>query len=212
MKKRIAIIDYGLGNLFSVKQACNHLNVEAKITSSVNEIENADALILPGVGAFATAMENLKSSSLVTPLLQFAKTGKPFIGICLGMQLMLTESEEFGKHKGLNLIEGVVKKFPKIDKEGVNNKVPQIQWNRVYKKNTTVSSLFKNLKEGDFMYFVHSYYCQPKESNIIYAETKYAGINYASILINNNLIGIQFHPEKSAKKGLEIYENIINLI
>ncbi len=212
MKKKIAIIDYGLGNLFSVEQACSHLGVEAKITSCANEIENADGLILPGVGAFGVAMENLKKNNLVNPLLQFAKSGKPFIGICLGMQLMFTESEEFGQHKGLNLIEGIVRKFPKQNKEGINNIIPQIQWNTIHNKKKSVNPILNNLEDGSFMYFVHSYYCQPKDDNLIYMETNYSGINYTSIVIKNNIIGIQFHPEKSAQKGLDIYRSIIKLM
>jgi len=212
MKKRIAIIDYGLGNLFSVKQACKTVGLEAIITSDQKTISSSDMVILPGVGAYGVAMNNLNKKNLIPVLNRVVLEGKPFIGICLGMQLMFSESEEFGIHKGLDFFKGKIKKFAS-NKNNFNFRVPQIQWNTISKTNgVKANSFFNFLENKSYMYFVHSYYCVPKNKSHIVANTNYAGIKYPSIVKNKNIIGIQFHPEKSGKQGIEIYKKLTELI
>lgn len=213
MKKKVSIIDYGLGNLFSVKQACVTVGLDALITASPEDILNSDMLILPGVGAYGIAMENLEKAQLIPALKAFVATGKPFVGICLGMQLMLTESVEFGQHKGLNLIPGKTKKFESKSIDGEYFAVPQIQWNQLKKSNNVDKNDFFNfLNDGDYMYFVHSYYCVPEAKSTIVTTTNYAGEEYPSIIQYKNCIGIQFHPEKSGLIGINIYKQLKQLI
>ena len=156
MMKKVVIIDYQLGNLFSVLQACKTIGIEAVISSNIKEIESANAIILPGVGAFPEAMNNLNNLELVQPIIESVKKGKPIFGICLGQQLLLTESEEFENCQGLNLVAGNIKRIPSL----INNekvKVPQIAWNQIIKPDNLSweSTPFKELQNKDFMYFVH---------------------------------------------------------
>jgi len=210
-RKKIAIIDYQLGNLFSVKQACAYLGEDPVITTNKEEILGADYVILPGVGAFGDAMHNLESLDLVKPIKEFIASGKPFMGVCLGLQLLFTESEEFGRSKGLNLIEGVVKKFQSSYTNGNALKVPQIEWNQIYEtsNNSWQQSPLKVCERGDYMYFVHSYYVAPQEDQYILSTTKYGEYTYCSSVIKNNIFACQFHPEKSGKIGLEIYKKFL---
>ena len=206
---KVAIVDYGLGNLFSINQACLHVGLDTKITSDFNEIKNADAMILPGVGAFGDAMNHLKKSELIEPIKEFVKTGKPFLGICLGMQLMFTESEEFGSNEGLNFIKGKIIKFPSHDSYNNIVKVPQIQWNQISKNTDELwnNSALKDIPEKSYMHFVHSFYAKPDNDNDTLTYTEYGDINYASAVIKDNMTGFQFHPEKSGELGLKIYKN-----
>jgi len=208
-RKKVAIIDYELSNLFSVKHACEHVGLDAEITSNVKDLLDVDGIILPGVGAFGDAMKNLNKHNLVPAIKEFVESGKPFMGVCLGMQLIFSESNEFGVHKGLNLIEGGVKKFPnKIGKHLL--KVPQIGWNRINTPDNAKSiwegTCLRDVKGGQFMYFVHSYYVVPKDNKNILAKTNYEGVEYASAVLKNNIFAVQFHPEKSAEEGLKIYK------
>ena len=213
MKKRVSIIDYGLGNLFSVKQACETIGLDVVISAKPKDILNADMVILPGVGAYGIAMENLKKAQMTQVLKEFVDTGKPFVGICLGMQLMLTESVEFGQNKGLNLIPGKIKKFESRPLDKVSYPVPQIQWNQLKKSNhIDKDHFFTFLKNGDYMYFVHSYYCVPEDNSSIITTSDYAGVKYPSIIQHKNCIGIQFHPEKSGSNGIKIYKKLKQLI
>lgn len=214
MSIKVAIVDYGLGNLFSINQVCEHLGMESVITADVKILADADALILPGVGAFADAMNNLKDNNLIEPLLEFVNSGRPFLGICLGMQLLFSESEEFGKHKGLDLMKGKVVRFPPTDENGEVNKVPQIQWNQVYKNTDEIwaNSPLRNIEDGAYMQFVHSYYTVPDDSNNVLSYTNYGGVSYASSVIQGNITGFQFHPEKSSTQGLKIYETWSNYV
>ena len=210
--KKITIVDYTLGNLFSVKQACDNTGIDSKISSVAYDIETADALILPGVGAFIEAMKNLERLDLINPIKQAVSEGKPLFGICLGLQLLFTESEEFGSGKGLDLISGSIKKFPsEFNKKKI--KVPQIAWNNIYKHDQEwATTPLNNIDQHDFMYFVHSYYVKPAENTCILAKTNYDGTEYCSAILKENIFATQFHPEKSAVKGLSIYKNwaIIN--
>ena len=213
MKRKVSIIDYGLGNLFSVKQACETVGLEASITASPKDVLNSDMVILPGVGAYGLAMENLEKAQLIPALKEFVTTGKPFVGICLGMQLMLTGSVEFGQHKGLNLIPGKTRKFESKSIDDEYFAVPQIQWNQLKRSNNIDKNDFFNfLNNGDYMYFVHSYFCVPEIKSTIITTTTYAGEEYPSIIRYNNCIGIQFHPEKSGLNGIKIYKKLKQLI
>jgi glutamine amidotransferase len=205
--KKVVIIDYQLGNLFSVKQACNTVGINTIVSSSPEDILMADALILPGVGAFIEAMKNLDSFDLSNPIKDKVKSGTPIFGICLGQQLLFSESEEFGSGKGLDLIPGLIKKFPAL-KNHRKIKIPQIAWNKIYSKHQAWSNTpLVDLEEQDFMYFVHSYYVTPNSDNCVLTQTNYEDVEYCSSILNNNIFATQFHPEKSSTKGLSIYKN-----
>lgn len=205
--KNVVIIDYQLGNLFSVKQACDTIGINAKISSDREDVLNADALILPGVGAFIEAMMNLKKFGLDTAIQEKVKNGTPIFGICLGQQLLFTESEEFGAGKGLDLISGIIKRFPE-NFENRTIKVPHIAWNTIYKSQQDWDqSALSELENNDFMYFIHSYYVKPSDESCILTKTNYDGIEFCSSILRNNIFATQFHPEKSANKGISIYKN-----
>lgn len=205
--KKVVIIDYQLGNLFSVKQACDTVGINAEISSNREDILNADALILPGVGAFIEAMNNLKKFSLDTAIQNKVNGGTPIFGICLGQQLLFTESEEFGAGKGLDLISGIIKRFPETFEER-KVKVPHIAWNTIFKLNQEWdNTALKDLSNNDFMYFIHSYYVKPNDDACILTQTNYDGIEFCSSILKNNIFATQFHPEKSADKGISIYKN-----
>lgn len=207
-EKRVLIIDYKLGNLFSVKQALTNIGLNAKITSNADEIEFADALVLPGVGAFGDAMNNLQELNLINQIKQFIQTGKPFLGICLGLQLLFAESEEFGRTKGLGIVKGTVKRFYNTNKEGETRKVPQIGWNQIKKPIGTswYNTPLQNIRDGEFMYFVHSFYVDPEEA-VALTQTNYDGQIYVSSILKDNIFACQFHPEKSSGEGIKIYNN-----
>ena len=208
---KIIVVDYQLGNLFSVKQALIHAGLNCKVSSNPKDIESADAIVLPGVGAFKDAMENLDKLGLTNELIKFVKSGKPFLGICLGLQLLFSKSEEFGDSKGLDIIKGCVNKFPNIKKNGEISKVPQITWNSIIKSNRWKQSPLNNLDNEVDMYFVHSYYVEPDDPTIISSTTFYSDINYASSIQLDNIFACQFHPEKSGEQGLKIYKNWANI-
>jgi glutamine amidotransferase len=206
-KKKVVIIDYQLGNLFSVKQACDTIGINAEISSNKEDILNADALILPGVGAFIEAMINLRKFGLEVAIQEKVNSGTPIFGICLGLQLLFTESEEFGAGKGLDLISGVIKRFPeKLEEKNI--KVPHIAWNTIYKlQQDWDHSALSEIEENDFMYFIHSYYVKPTHNSCVLTNTNYDGIEFCSSILKNNIFATQFHPEKSASKGISIYKN-----
>lgn len=205
--KKVVIIDYQLGNLFSVKQACDTVGINALISSNSEDILNADALILPGVGAFIEAMNNLKKFGLDVAIQNKVTRGTPIFGICLGQQLLFTESEEFGAGKGLDLISGIIKRFPEtFDERKV--KVPHIAWNTIFKLNQEWDyTALCDMNNNDFMYFIHSYYVKPSDDTCILTLTNYDGIEFCSSILKNNIFATQFHPEKSADKGISIYKN-----
>ncbi len=205
--KNVVIIDYQLGNLFSVKQACDTVGINAEISSNSEDILNADALILPGVGAFIEAMNNLKKFGLDTAIQNKVNGGTPIFGICLGQQLLFTESEEFGAGKGLDLISGIIKRFPETFEER-KVKVPHIAWNTIFKLNQEWdNTALKDLNNNEFMYFIHSYYVKPSDDACILTQTNYDGIEFCSSILKNNIFSTQFHPVKSADKGISIYKN-----
>lgn len=206
---KVAIIDYQLSNLFSVKHACDYVGMDAVITSDPKVVEQASACILPGVGAFGDAMKNLNNFKLVQPIKEQIAAGKPFMGICLGLQLLFGESNEFGKHKGLGIFKGNVVKFPN-KKNGNLIRVPHMGWNKV--KILKENRLLNGVKDDDFMYFVHSYYIQPKQKGVALTNSTYEGISFCSGVSQDNVFAVQFHPEKSGQKGLSIYKNFAKTI
>jgi glutamine amidotransferase len=208
-KKLVVILDYQLGNLFSVKQACEKVGLQSIVSSQKDDIAKADGIILPGVGAFGEAMSNMRKLDLVEPLKNFVASEKPLFGICLGQQLLFTESEEFGTSKGLDFIPGVIKKFPAFRGENNLMKVPQIGWNHIYKKSLKWEDTpLVEVKESSFVYFVHSYYVEPKNQEHVLTLTNYEGIEYCSAVTKTKKIfATQFHPEKSGQLGLSIYKN-----
>ena len=204
----ITIIDYGMGNLRSVEKAFEKYCSDVTVSSSAKDILKADKIILPGVGAFKVAMNELKKRGLIGPIRKAIEKGKPFLGICLGLQLLFSESEEGGKIKGLDIIKGRVKRFK--EKKGL--KVPHMGWNNIRLKAAGGSRLkaMDGVEDGSYMYFVHSYYVEPKDKDVILCETDYGG-NFASGVCRDNVYGFQFHPEKSQAAGLSLVENFVNL-
>jgi len=206
----VAIVDFGMGNLFSVKHACEHVGLKATISASSEEILAADAVILPGVGAFGDAMASLRRLGLVEVLRDVAASRTSLVGICLGMQLLMTKSYEFGHHYGLGVIEGEVVRF-EARVNGVNkSKVPQVGWNRIYQtaNGSWNGSFLEGLPDGEFMYFVHSYYTNPVDLNLVVSTTRYAGIEFCSSVRKDNVFACQFHPERSSRGGLRFYRNL----
>ena len=194
----IAIVDYGVGNLFSLKSSLDMVGAECIITSDENVIRNADKIILPGVGAFRDARRKLSESGLDKVIIDEAKNGKPLLGICLGMQMLFEKSYEYGEYEGLGLIKGEIKPIADVIGEGLS--IPHIGWNPlIFKKETPI---FKYLKEGDCVYFVHSYYAANCEESVT-ATAEY-GCELTASAQNENVFGCQFHPEKSGKAGLGI--------
>ncbi|MBO5364434.1 MAG: imidazole glycerol phosphate synthase subunit HisH [Clostridia bacterium] len=198
----LAIIDYGAGNLRSVQKACQLLGADATITSDAKTIEKADHVILPGVGAFGDCIQSLHQTGLTDVVRHAAKSGKPFLGICLGMQLLFESSEETPGVEGLGIFQGEIVKIPK--QEGC--KIPHMGWNSLHFPKET--PLFAGLPENSFVYFVHSYYAKPKDPSIVAATTSYCG-ELTVALQQGNLFATQFHPEKSGDVGLSILKNFI---
>ena len=202
----IAIVDYNMGNLASVKNAFAKLGKDTVVESDPTKFKDYDKLILPGVGAFGDAMEHLRERNMIESLKEFAKSGKYMLGICLGMQLLFESSEEFGNHEGLGLIKGDVKSFDNARFEE-NLKVPHMGWNRMFTKE---HPLFNGLDEEHYLYFVHTYHVSCKNENDVIGETYY-GYKFTSAVACGNVFGIQPHPEKSHDNGLKILQNFINL-
>ncbi|HEC69247.1 MAG TPA: imidazole glycerol phosphate synthase subunit HisH [Candidatus Omnitrophica bacterium] len=202
MEKVLGVIDYGLGNLRSVSKALEVLGVKVILSSDVRRLSEVRGLILPGVGAFKRGMENLEKLGLKDFLRQSLNRGIPFLGICLGFQLLFTESEEGGRVKGLEVLKGRVVRFSK----GI--KIPHMGWNQVeFKKD---NNLFKEIPDKSFFYFVHSYYVEPEDKDIVISTTDYGG-EFVSAINKDNLWAVQFHPEKSSELGLKLLKNFISI-
>jgi len=216
----VAIVDYGLGNLFSVQRACEHVGLLGEVTHSKAVLLNAAAVILPGVGAFGVAVDNLTRLDLVEVLKDIAQSGIPLLGICLGMQLLMRESEEFGNHRGLGIIDGDVVRIPEMMAGQRRLKVPQVGWNSIHASYETSDvqhgmwhrTLLDGIHQGAFMYFVHSYYCRPVDQAVDLARTRYGQIDFCSAVRRLNIVGCQFHPERSGPEGLQIYRNLAALV
>ena len=194
----IAIIDYGMGNLRSVEKGFLKVGVDAKVVSDPRSVNDAEAIVLPGVGAFRDCMKNLDRMKLIEPILKSVRNGKPYLGICLGLQMLFTESEEFGVYKGLDVLKGKVVRFQ------VDLKVPHMGWNTV--RLLGKPPIFDDIKDESYFYFVHSYYVAPDDEGIIAGTTDY-GMTFTSMVWKDNIIATQFHPEKSQETGLKILKN-----
>lgn len=202
----IAIVDYSAGNIRSIENAARFLGFEAKATSDAGVLDRSEKVIFPGVGEFGSATKNLAKSGIGSAVREFIGDGKPFLGICLGMQLLLEGSEESGSAVGLKIFKGRNLRFS----QGL--KVPQIGWNRVAPVlgNPAGAKLFKGIEKGGYAYFVHSYYAKPADEKLIAAETEY-GIEFASAIARGNVFATQFHPERSGEFGLRIMKNFLEM-
>ena len=205
----IAIIDYGMGNLRSVQKAFEAVGHEAVVTRDARVIGDASHVVLPGVGAFGDCMANLDRYGLIDPVCRAVQSGKPFLGICLGLQLLFTESEEFGRHQGLNLIQGKVRRFPSGLSEAAGTgtahlKVPHMGWNEV--RVTQAAPPLRGIEGGAYLYFVHSYYVEPQDATMVSTMTDY-GLSFVSSIWRDNVFACQFHPEKSQSIGLRMIRN-----
>lgn len=199
----IAIVDYGVGNLFSLSSSLKALGIESELTADPTRLQQADQVILPGVGAFGDAMKKLQATGLDQAVKQLAASGKPLLGICLGMQLLFDSSEEFGQQAGLGLIPGrVVSLKEAFEQKGIDLKVPHIGWNPITIKQT--NPLLKNIQEQDQFYYVHSFYATDCEPYLV-ATSEY-GVSVPGIVAKDNVYGTQFHPEKSGKVGLALLQ------
>lgn len=195
---QIAIIDYGVGNLRSVEKAFAATGCEALVSADETELRRAKRLVLPGVGAFGACMKALTARGFDRLVREKVREGTPLLGVCVGMQLLFDESDEFGATAGLGLLRGIVRRF------GSDLVVPQVGWNRIYQKQP--HALFEGIEDGAFCYFVHSFYCAPAEETVVAGETEY-GARYASVVAYKNICGVQFHPEKSQDVGLRMLRN-----
>lgn len=202
----INIIDYEMGNLRSVEKAFEKLGFEARVSADPKDIATADKLVLPGVGAFRDCINNLREGGFVEPLLAHVQAGKPLLGICVGMQMLFDESEEFGHHPGLGLISGKVVRFPSGMVAGDERlKVPHMGWNTISLKKP--SPLFAGIEDDSFVYFVHSYYCDAENADDVAATCTYGDVEFCASLWRDNIMASQFHPEKSQDIGLQIFKN-----
>ena len=198
----LVIVDYGAGNLRSVARAVARVGGEPLVTSSARDVERADALIVPGVGAAADTMRNLRRHSLVEPIREYIAGGRPFLGVCMGQQALFDASEEGGEHECLGVLPGRIVRLP----EGL--KVPHMGWNQV--RIVRPHPIFDGIEDGSFFYFVHSYYPSPADPDIIIGETEY-GVTFASVVARDNVVATQFHPELSGADGLRMYANYLRI-
>ena len=214
MNKHVVIVDYGMGNLFSVRRAFEHCGAEVTLSSDPADIAAADRLVLPGVGAFADGMAGLRERGLVEPIREYAAQEKPFLGICLGMQMMMETGEEFGRHEGLGLIPGVVTQIPATTVEGGPLKIPLIGWNALDfppERSSWEHTIFGRTAPHSYLYFVHSYEAVPANSGHRLAVTHYGGRDITAAVASGSLYGCQFHPERSGETGLRIIDTFLSL-
>jgi len=205
---KVAIVDYALGNLYSIKHACERVGLESIITSSRDEILQADGVLLPGMGAYGEAMQTLHKLDLVTVLQDYVASGRPLIGICLGIQLLLTESYEFGNHKGLGIIEGAVIPLDHPHEGERELKIPQVGWNQLHALRSWNDTPLEDIPNNEYMYFVHSFVPKPQDVNVVLSTTNYGGVEFCSSIQQKNIFACLFHPERSGIAGLRIYQNL----
>ena len=208
MKEKIGILDYGAGNMINVSRAVEHLGYKFELVSSPFELSRVNKLIMPGVGAFPVAMDNLGKLGLIDFIIEFANEGNPILGICLGMQMLFEKSSEKGITSGLGLLKGSIKKIPSDSETKSVIKIPHIGWNNLI-INDSENELVKNINISDSVYFVHSYMAVDYSKESLIASCSYGGSNIPAIVQNKNITGCQFHPEKSGKVGLKILENFL---
>lgn len=214
MRPTVSVVDYGLGNLFSVGRALEECGAQVRLIASPAEVEQAERLVLPGVGAFADGMRGLEERSLVPALQKFAASGRPMLGICLGMQLLMSESEEFGNHRGLDILEGQVVAIPPVQANGARRKIPHIGWTEIIAPTHRLSwdgSVLEGLEFGTPLYFVHSFTAAPRDPRSRLADCDYEGSLISAAVQSGNVFGCQFHPERSGPRGLAVIRNFINL-
>lgn len=210
MSKKVAIIDYGMSNTLSVSRAVRYCGAEVILTDNEKEISNADYLILPGVGAFQDGMRGLEQRNVIAAIREFVRKGKPFLGVCLGMQMLFDSSEEFGHCEGLKIIPGDVLSLPK------DHKLPHISWNQLILPLSRDCAFWSHtildkFKSGGYAYFVHSFYALPRNEDHILALTPFHDFLFPSVVKKDNIYGVQFHPEKSGPFGLDILKNFLSL-
>ncbi len=206
----IAVIDYGIGNVRSILEAFKNQNTEVILTRNKDEILKSNGLVIPGVGSFSYGMENLVNYNLVEVIKEYTTLDRPLLGICLGMQLLFEESEEFGNTKGLGLISGKVVQLPTKDNQ--NEKLPHVSWNEIKSdKNSWNNTILSNVEEGSDMYFVHSFIAQPRDPSYVLSLTEYSKYHFCSSVKKGSIYGCQFHPEKSGISGLKIVNNFIRM-
>ena len=208
--EKVVIIDYKMGNLFSIVNACEKVGLSTEITTDYKKIKDAKALILPGVGAYPLAVNQLKELNLNTSINEFIQSGKFVMGICLGMQLLMEQSNEFGINKGLGIIDGEVLRFPE-NFDLPKRRIPQIGWNTINIKNSN-DPLLADIVNEEHFYFVHSNFVLPTHQENVLCSTNFSGFEYCSVVKKDNVYGIQFHPEKSSAQGLKILKNFKSLI
>ncbi|WP_457621366.1 imidazole glycerol phosphate synthase subunit HisH [Persephonella sp.] len=201
----ITVVDYGMGNLRSVAKALEKVGLDVKVSSDPGDVLNSKAIVVPGVGAFGDAMHNLDRLGLLDPVIRSIESGKPYLGICLGLQILFEYGYEFGEHKGLGVLKGKVIRFE--NREGF--KVPHMGWNQVWIKQK--EGLFSDIKDGEYYYFVHSFYAVPSEESDIASTTDYI-TEFCSAVQKGNVWAVQFHPEKSQKAGLKLLENFKSFV
>lgn len=216
-RPQVAVVDYGMGNLFSVRSACERFGLAVTITSSPEAVLESDAIILPGIGAFGDAARMLRQIGLADAIREFIKSSRPLIGICLGMQLLMDESTEFGHHEGLGLVHGRVIRIEAQPQNGRLPKVPQVGWNTLtpspsMDEERWHQALLGGIEPGAHMYFVHSYHVVPEDPRVQVAVTTYGGVEFCSVLAVGNIIGFQGHPERSGTDGLRVYRNLARML
>ena len=205
-RKCVIVLDYGAGNLRSVARAVEHAGFAADVASDPRALDDADAVVMPGVGAAADTMRNLQEHGFVEPLRQYIAADRPFLGVCMGMQALLDISEEGGEHQCLGVVSGRVRKLPSTNGGGTALKIPHMGWNRVAQ--TREHPLFAGIPDGSYFYFVHSYYPDPEDASLVIGQTDY-GVTFASAIARDRLVATQFHPEKSGSAGLQLYKNFL---
>jgi len=214
MKPKVTIVDYGSGNVLSVGRALAHCGADVALSNDPDLIRHADRLVLPGVGAFANCMGKLKSRGLPEPIQEFVRSGRPFLGICVGMQILFDESEEFGKHEGLGLLPGKVVKIPSSGVDGKVHSIPFIGWSSLSLpagRNSWKDTILENIQPRDSAYFLHSFTAQPSGEKYRLADTSYDGCDISAAVQHENIIGTQFHLEKSGPVGLKIVSRFLQL-
>ena len=210
MKKRVVVIDYGRGNLLSLTRALAHVGAEAEIASDPEALASAEFAVLPGVGAFGDGMDALRGRGWIDPIRSFCASGRPFLGICLGMQLLLQESSEFGRHEGLGIVPGTVTRFPDPVPGGARYKIPHTGWNRLIASSPRASwkgTVLEGMTPESYVYFVHSFVAEPVNPRHRLADAEYAGRTFCAAVADGNVVGFQFHPEKSGETGLSMLRN-----
>ncbi len=204
--KRVVVLDYGAGNLRSVARAVQHVGFEPEVTSDPRALETADAVVMPGVGAAADTMRHLQAHGFMEPLRAYILEGRPFLGVCMGLQALLTVSEEGGEHACLDIVPGRVRRLDGTKGEPGGLKIPHMGWNSV--EQLRAHPIFAGIPDRSYFYFVHSYYPEPEDRSLVIGRTEY-GVSFASVIARNGLVATQFHPEKSGHVGLQLYRNFL---